>query len=646
MLTHGSNVITSSMREVSITTFDKGLITRLQDESLPVGAASSCLNWHFLGDHVELRRGQAVIGTENSGTGRVTGLKRTVDFAGTEVLFFTYGQKAKYFDAATSDWVEISTDLLGTNGDGQDISLEDYHSLAGAFVYLGSPYTDFYKIPVANPGTAVAQSVTAHRGHFRIKKGRTFLFRRKDTTSGFDDTGLYLSKIDRDELSDYTFVDDEALGSGDGTTVTFTGTLASITGARTAAYVIITDGTETFTDDRNGTLTGDQGGTGTINYGTGAYSVTFNTAPVSGTDNITGDYYYENSTSSGILDFTKAVPRVAGEGAVFRQDDAGAAFQNLGSLDDDEFCFHTLKTYKLTLSGDDTNATNYIFRSRVGIPYFRSFFETGDGIYYVDTIASNEPYIRKLKKNDFYNDIIPTSISDVLELKDYDFTQAVVYEYGDMVMVFCKAPGATANNRALVFNRRWETWEIHDIRASVAQEYNNLLHVGDSASNNVYELFSGWTDEDADIANHIIFGDYDLGYVGVKRANLLRLRGLIARDQKLKVSVSLDGGPFVEVGHTDSGGVHTYAIEGDASYVSYDPVALVGSKGVGTTEVGGGGTGSDVYLYEREFRINTDRFERMAVKVEAAAVGYVSVKELHIRDIRVKDAKALPVYSG
>ena len=37
-----------------------------------------------------------------------------------------------------------------------------------------------------------------------------------------------------------------------------------------------------FTDDAAGVLTGDQGGTGTVNYTTGAISVTFNTAPTNG----------------------------------------------------------------------------------------------------------------------------------------------------------------------------------------------------------------------------------------------------------------------------------------------------------------------------------------------------------------------------
>jgi tetrahydromethanopterin S-methyltransferase subunit D len=53
----------------------------------------------------------------------------------------------------------------------------------------------------------------------------------------------------------------------------------------------VTDGTETFTDDGAGTLTGDLGGSGSYISTTGQYSVTFNTAPTDG-QNITASYTF------------------------------------------------------------------------------------------------------------------------------------------------------------------------------------------------------------------------------------------------------------------------------------------------------------------------------------------------------------------
>ena len=95
-----------------------------------------------------------------------------------------------------------------------------------------------------------------------------------------------------------TAVTGEVVGSGDGTTTTFSGTLTKTPIDKSS--VTVTDGTQTLTDDGNGNFTGD--GSGTINYTTGAYSVTFTAAPDTGTDNITADYtYYETLTSTACL---------------------------------------------------------------------------------------------------------------------------------------------------------------------------------------------------------------------------------------------------------------------------------------------------------------------------------------------------------
>lgn len=89
-------------------------------------------------------------------------------------------------------------------------------------------------------------------------------------------------------------IDDEVIGTGDNTIKIFpvvAGTpLANI--PIVLGSLSITDGVETFTDPTgSGTLTGSVTGTGTINYVTGVYSVTFAVAPSLGVD-ITADYAY------------------------------------------------------------------------------------------------------------------------------------------------------------------------------------------------------------------------------------------------------------------------------------------------------------------------------------------------------------------
>lgn len=68
--------------------------------------------------------------------------------------------------------------------------------------------------------------------------------------------------------------------SGDGVTVNFTGTLGSA--PLVPGTIIFADSVESFFDNADGTLTGSQGGAGTINYTTGAYDITFAVAPVAG----------------------------------------------------------------------------------------------------------------------------------------------------------------------------------------------------------------------------------------------------------------------------------------------------------------------------------------------------------------------------
>ncbi len=109
--------------------------------------------------------------------------------------------------------------------------------------------------------------------------------------------GLLLTRDASDVAKALQEVSGEVLGAGDGTATQFSGTLAAALPIEPGT-LSITDGTETFTDDGSGRLVGDAGGSGTINYTTGAYSVTFNAAVGNGT-NVTGDYI---TAIDGVLD--------------------------------------------------------------------------------------------------------------------------------------------------------------------------------------------------------------------------------------------------------------------------------------------------------------------------------------------------------
>jgi hypothetical protein len=80
-------------------------------------------------------------------------------------------------------------------------------------------------------------------------------------------------------------IDEEVLATGDGAHNAYAGSLGWT--PVIAGRLVITDGTQVLTDNGAGVLAGD--GTGTINYSTGAYSITFTSNVASGA-NVTAQY--------------------------------------------------------------------------------------------------------------------------------------------------------------------------------------------------------------------------------------------------------------------------------------------------------------------------------------------------------------------
>ncbi|MFQ5352399.1 MAG: hypothetical protein ACE5D3_04920, partial [Candidatus Binatia bacterium] len=92
-------------------------------------------------------------------------------------------------------------------------------------------------------------------------------------------------------------VEAETIGTGAGGTGPFAATLSYV--PVRPGTVEVTDGTETLTDDGAGTITGSAGGSGTIDYATGAISVTFGAAVTTG-DLVTTDYEFDMESHADI----------------------------------------------------------------------------------------------------------------------------------------------------------------------------------------------------------------------------------------------------------------------------------------------------------------------------------------------------------
>jgi len=113
-------------------------------------------------------------------------------------------------------------------------------------------------------------------------------------------TKLYDAKRGPERSYHYTdeVVDTEVVGSGTGSTPSFTPTLG-YSPVRPGTFSM-TDGTQVITDDGNGNLLGDtQAGTNTINYATGAVNASFTSNPGSGVA-ITATYEYNSEAFNAI----------------------------------------------------------------------------------------------------------------------------------------------------------------------------------------------------------------------------------------------------------------------------------------------------------------------------------------------------------
>ncbi|MEM2815812.1 MAG: hypothetical protein QW056_06015 [Candidatus Bathyarchaeia archaeon] len=114
-----------------------------------------------------------------------------------------------------------------------------------------------------------------------------------------------------------TAVSNEVIGTGDGSETEFSATLAHA--PVVPGTVVVTDGVETFIDLGEGSLIGDKGGDGYIDYITGEITVDFDTAPSNGV-NIRVDYEYcsklytlkqnVDTNSKGSFSTTVTIPNI------------------------------------------------------------------------------------------------------------------------------------------------------------------------------------------------------------------------------------------------------------------------------------------------------------------------------------------------
>ena len=596
-------------KDLKVRLMNKGIYNIIDAEDIPREAASDSLGFITDIDGFELTRGQVLEGNELTGANKVHNYHFSYTKFGILVQFRRINTKIQYLNGAT--WTDVITGLTSTN----PLTIFNVDSLAGRFVFIFG-LDGVWKIPVANPASAVDMydDTKNFKGLGIYDKGRVTVIGRDD-----DKTGSYQSHIDE---QNWTTVSGESIGTGDGTTKTFTGTLAAVTGTRTGFAVEITDTVETFIDNGNGLLEGDQGGNGTINYATGAYSVTFNTAPTN-TQAITGAYQWEDSNDGGITDFTYSATRIAGEGDTFRHDKGGDEILMDVLLEGSHFLFKSRRIYRLELSDDDTTADNNIFRENVGVPSRNSAIATSKGILYVNTANPEEPVLEILSRNEFGDNFITKQLFPQFSFATFTFDDCVMETWGDYVVIACKVDSASPDNdRLILVNQSLNSVDIVPYRASSFAKDSGFLYCGDSGSANNYKIFSGF-DDDGVVIEGFWEGNAEIhGTERLKRFRYEQVQGLIALDQGFEIHASYDDGDFELI---DS-------VSGRGSYVDAGNPTVVGSSTIGSKLVGGDSEVT-VYKYFRQIKVKSPKFRKRVLRIVPTGTGYLKVRMLKDHDV-------------
>src|ERR1035437_6412936 len=525
----------------TISAFTKGTENILNPELITQDAAQDSLGWLTKEGKIVLAYGRNLQGNDTATTGKVQGIWFGYLTNGSRVMYRKISTKIQYLKVAT--WTDIVTGLT----DGIEGTFANYSSLSGAFTFYGSQ-DGIWKIVNAFPENPIAlySSTINFKGRILIDRGRMLLWGRQK-----DPTGLYGSYIDTQNGTVYTAVTGEATGA--------TGTLA-FKGSHATAHafgvtITVTSGGEIYTDNYDGTLTGSAGHTGTINYVTGAYTIS------SGTTG-TGAYQWEDSNAKGVTDFTHSSTRTAGQGFQFPQDEGGDSILNvLIGQDGAYYSMKQLSSYVLSLDDTDLGATNLVYRKDIGLLCFRGAISTNKGIAFVNTSNVLKPEMTILQKSIVTNNVEPIILFPQFKFANYLYDDCAIDTWERYVVIFCKTAFAGYNDTVLLCDMAANTVDPVSYEGRCTAKDLGNLYVGSGIVQNVYQLFNGFDDLGKPVANYWISKKdqyqmatgfarrlrYQIGEA-LKKYRRQKIKGTISNSQTLEVYVDCDGSGFQLVG--------------------------------------------------------------------------------------------------
>ena len=198
----------------------------------------------------------------------------------------------------------------------------------------------------------------------------------------------------------------------------------------------------------------------------------------------------------------------------------------------------------------------------MGVKSHLGAFGGEQGIYFIN---SANPSRSEFLRLEIYtgataaNIAAPKLLSELLDFANFAFDKAVVYEWGYYILLACqkKVAGVAeeTNTATFIYNKKNGCWDYLDYAIENLVDYEGKLLAGDPLSNNVFNLFSGFDDDNEVIENYWTSGETNLDIKGLKRFYRMGIEGLIQKGQSFDVELSFDGKPFVTAFTIDSEGV-------------------------------------------------------------------------------------------
>lgn len=591
------------MSDSIINSFSKGTWNLGDDENIPKDSASQSTNWLTRDGRIVLSNGKLLVGAQGV-IGGVRGEHFGYKVDGTKVHYRKINTKIQYLNGST--WTDIITGLTSA----ADYTFSNYSSLSGSYTYA-SGVDGIWKIINANPASPVNVTDAAKnfKGYSIIDKGRMILWGRTENP-----TGLYGSYIDAQDSTVYTTVTGEALAD------VATGTLAFKAGGTTRSCfgVVITDtsSSEVFTDNYLGVLVGSLGHTGTINYATGAFTITGQSGAGTAT------YQWENSNAKGVTDFSFSATRLAGEGWRVPQDIGGDAIVSvLVGVDGAYYSIKSQSAYRMEISANDLTITNEVYRRQLGMPFLRSAVSVSKGIVFMNTALSSDPQLTILRKNEIGSEVEPYPLFPHFDFSGYNFTDCAVDTYDRYIIVACKGEDSTYNNKILLCDMVTETVDETEFAARCFARNGDALYAGSALTESTYLMYDGFDDDGLSVSNEWISKGEQYEALGIaeslKKFKKIRIKGSIDPDQALQVYVSYDDAGFSLCG----------TIVGSGSYTDFNTPQSIGGNMVGTTQMGGADL-SLAYPFYAEIKLKCPKFRKRTIKLVASGIGYVSVDSI------------------